>query len=307
MTSTNIETPLISVIVPTFQRNDLLPRALDSIFAQTWPNVEVVVVDDNIPGSQWEADTKKVLEPYLNKDNFLYLKTTGKTGGGASRNYAIKHCHGEYIAFLDDDDRFLPDKLKAQIEFMLEHDLDGSYQDVKWYDTNERLVEYRSMDYTKDYSQTGLLKAHILHSIAPTAIYMFRTARLLETEGFGEVPSGQDFILMLRCIEKGLKMRYMPGAYVVQYLHNGTRISLGDNKVKGENMLYDLKHHYFHLLTKKERNYVKFRHYAVLSFASMRSKRLLRAAGYAVITVCSAPLVCVKEAIRYFGSKMGGK
>lgn len=307
MTSTNMETPLISVIVPTFQRNDLLPRALDSIFAQTWPNIEVVVVDDNIPGSQWEADTRKVLEPYLNKANFLYLKTTGKTGGGASRNYAIQRCHGEYIAFLDDDDRFLPDKLKKQIEFMLENGLDGSYQDVKWYDTNERLVEYRSMDYTKDYSQTGLLKAHILHSIAPTAVYMFRTAGLLETEGFGEVPSGQDFILMLRCIEKGLKMKYMPGAYVVQYLHNGTRISLGDNKVKGENMLYDLKHQYFHLLTKKERNYVKFRHYAVLSFASMRSKRLFRAAGYAIITVCSAPLVCVKEGIRYFSSKMGGK
>lgn len=301
------EPPLISVIVPTFERSNLLPRALDSIFNQTWANFEVVVVDDNIPGSHWEAETRQVLEPYLNKENFLYLKTSGKTGGGASRNHAIRQCHGDYVAFLDDDDRYLPDKLEKQITFMLEHDLDGSYQDVKWYDSNEKLVEYRSMNYTDDYSTEGLLKAHILHSIAPTAIYMFRTDKIRETEGFGEVIMGQDFYLMLRCIEHGMKIRYMPGAYVVQYLHNGKRISLGSNKIKGENMLYELKHQYFHLLTRQEQNYVKFRHYAVLSFASMRSKRFVRAAGYAVITVCSAPLVCVKEASRYFGSKLGGE
>lgn len=301
------EYPLISVIVPTYERSTLLPRALDSIFAQTWPNVEVVVVDDNIPGSHWEAETAAALEPYRARPNFLYLKTTGKTGGGAARNFAIRRCTGDYVAFLDDDDRYLPDKLETQIRFMQERDLDGSYQDVKWVDSNEKLVEYRSMDYTDDFSTEGLLKAHILHSICPTAIYMIRRDKLLETEGFGEVPMGQDFYLMLRCIEHGMKLGYMPGAYVVQYLHGGKRLSLGDNKIRGENALYELKHKYFHLLTRQEQNYVKFRHYAVLSFASMRSRRPLRAAGYAARTVCSAPLVCVKEAIRYFGSKLGGK
>lgn len=299
--------PLISVIVPTYERSTLLPRALDSIFAQTWPNVEVVVVDDNIPGSHWEQETAAALSAYRTRPNFVYLKTTGKTGGGAARNYAIRHCTGDYVAFLDDDDRYLPDKLETQIRFMLERDLDGSYQDVKWVDSNEKLVEYRSMDYTDDFSTEGLLKAHILHSICPTAIYMIRRDKLLETEGFGEVPMGQDFYLMLRCIEHGMKLGYMPGAYVVQYLHGGKRLSLGDNKIRGENALYELKHRYFHLLTRQEQNYVKFRHYAVLSFASMRSRRPLRAAGYAAKTVCSAPMVCVKEGIRYFGSKFGGK
>lgn len=301
------EYPRISVIVPTYERSTLLPRALDSIFSQTWPNVEVVVVDDNKPGSDWESKTAAVLTPYRDNPNFVYVKTTGKTGGGAARNLALRHCTGDYVAFLDDDDRYLPDKLEAQIRFMLERDLDGSYQDVKWVDSNEKLVEYRSMNYTDDFSTEGLLKAHILHSICPTAIYMFRRDKLMETEGFGEVPSGQDFILMLRCIENGMTLGYMPGAYVIQYLHNGKRLSLGSNKVRGENMLYELKHKYFHLLTPKERNYVKFRHFAVLSFASMRSRRPLRAAYYAAVTVCSAPLVCVKEGIRYFGSKLGGK
>lgn len=295
--------PLISVIVPTFERSDLLPRALDSIFAQTWTNVEVIVVDDNIPGSDWQKKTQNVLASYHEKKNFVYLTTTGKTGGGAARNFAIRQCHGEYVAFLDDDDRYLPDKLEKQIDFMLEHQLDASYQDVKWVDSNEKLVEFRKMNYTTDFSTDGLLKAHILHSIAPTAIYMIRREKLLETEGFGEVCSGQDFILMLRCIENGMKIGYMPGAYVIQYLHEGKRISLGDNKVQGENNLYELKHQYFHLLSRREQNYVKFRHYAVLSFASLRSHRLFRAAGYAFITVFSSPVDCVKEAIRYFGGR----
>lgn len=299
----NMDYPLISIIVPTFERSDLLSRALDSIYAQTWKNIEVVVVDDNLPGSSFEKKTLQILKPYQEKDNFLYIKTSGKTGGGAARNLALRQCHGDYVAFLDDDDRYLAGKLEEQLRFMEAHDLDASYQDVMWYDSHEKLVEYRSMNYTDDFSMEGLLKAHILHSIAPTSIYMFRREPLLQTEGFGEVPSGQDFILMLRCIESGMKIRYMEGAYVVQYLHNGKRISLGDNKIRGENMLYELKHQYFYLLTKKERNYVKFRHYAVLSFASMRSHRPAMAGVYAVKTVCSSPIYCIKEAIRYFGSK----
>lgn len=295
--------PLISIIVPTFERNDLLPRTLDSIYAQTWENMEVVLVDDNVPGSKWANEIDSILEPYLKRKNFIHLKTAGKTGGGAARNLGLQKCHGEYVAFLDDDDRYLPNKLEKQVHFMMEQQLDGCYQDVMWFDMNERLVEYRAMDYTTDYSKEGLLKAHILHSIAPTAIYMFRRDKILETEGFGEVPSGQDFILMLRCIEHGMKIRYMKGAYVVQYLHNGKRISLGSNKVKGENMLYDLKHKYFYLLTKSECKYVKFRHYAVLAFASMRSRRPIRAAGYAMMTIGCSPMYCIKEAIRYFGSK----
>ncbi|MDO4557275.1 MAG: glycosyltransferase [Lachnospiraceae bacterium] len=216
---------------------------------------------------------------------------------------AIKQCRGDYVAFLDDDDRYLPEKLEKQVRFMMDKELDGSYHDVIWHDSNEKQVEYRSMDYTTDYTTKGLLKAHILHSIAPTAIYMFRRDKLLSTEGFGEVPSGQDFILMLRCIENGMKLCYMGGAWVIQYLHKGHRISLGENKVRGENMLYDLKHKYFSILTKKERRYVRFRHYAVLSFASMRSRHFGAAVKYAALTGFGSPGYSVKEAIRYFRSK----
>ena len=295
--------PLVSVVVPTYGRAALLPRALDSIFAQTWQNIEIVVADDNLPDTDNETQTRAVLAPYLSRPNLKYLKTPGGCGGGAARNMALKLCAGDYVAFLDDDDRFLPDKIEKQLLYMQKNELEGCFQDVRWVDENEKLVELRSMHYTDDYSKEGLLRAHILHSIAPTAIYMFRRDKLLLTEGFGEVPSGQDFILMLRCIESGMKLGYMEGDYVVQYLHRGARISLGDGKIRGENNLYALKHNYFYMLTHAERGYVRFRHYAVLAFASMRSRRPLRAAGYAVVTVCSSPVTCIKEGIRYWNSK----
>lgn len=294
---------MISVIIPTCERSDMLPRALDSVFAQTWKNIEVIVVDDNVPGSDWQTRTQKAIDPYREREDFIYLTTSGKTGGGAARNFAIQHCTGEYVAFLDDDDRYLPDKLETQVSFMMERGLDASYQDVKWVNSDEKLVEFRKLDFVEDFSKEGLLKGHILHSIAPTAVYMIRRDRLLETEGFGEVCSGQDFILMLRCIESGMKIGYMPGAHVIQYLHEGARLSLGDNKIRGEKNLYELKHRYFGLLSRRERRYVKFRHYAVLAFSCLRSHRPVRAAGYAAVTVLVSPASCIREAGRYFGGR----
>lgn len=295
--------PLISVIVPTFKRSDLLGRTLNSIFSQTWKNIEIIVVDDNIHDSDWERKTLQVIEEFKNRKNLIHLRTSGKIGGGAARNYAIKKCSGDYVAFLDDDDCYLPEKLERQVKFMIENDLDGSFHDVEWRDSNEKLIERRTMNYTTDYSTLGLLKAHILHSIAPTGVYMFKREQLLATDGFGVVPSGQDFILMLRCIEKKMKIGYLEGVYITQYIHKGARISVGDSKMQGEERLYKLKHKYFHLLTDKEKSYVKFRHYAVFAFASVRNKKYLCAMKYAFLTLIASPSNCLKEAVRYFGSK----
>ena len=289
----------ISVIIPTHNRADILPRAIRSIQNQTRPVDEIIVVSD---GST--DNTEEVVKELAEKDSRIRLIAyhPGHNGNYA-RNKGLEAASGEFIAFLDDDDKYLPDKLEKQISFIQKYRLDGCYHDVKWFNEKEKQVEYRTMDYTQDYSPEGLLKAHILHSIAPTSIYMFRKDKLLTTEGFGEVASGQDFILMLRCIEKGMKLHYMEGAYVIQYLHSGRRISLGDSKIKGENMLYRLKHQYFYLLTEEEQAYVKFRHYAVLAFSSMRSKRWRMAARYAVKTVKTSPWFCGKETIRYLRSK----
>lgn len=291
---------LVSVIVPTFKRAERLPIALDSMLAQDHRNVEVVVANDNIPGSAWDEGTVSVLSGYEKADpRVRAVHTRGATGGGAARNLACKEARGEYLAFLDDDDEFLPDKISTQLAFMLEHDLDMSWQDVCWYDENGKLVEHRRLDHCKDFSRNGLLKAHLMTPISPTSIYMLKKSLFDRTEGFGEVATGQDWWLMLRCIEAGARIGYMPEVHVRQYLHSGGRLSVGQNKIDGEEARHAKVREYYPLLTKKEVAYVEFRHNAALAFACMRGGRRAGAACYAVRALRASPSACLREGFKF--------
>ena len=290
---------LVSVLVPTYKRGDLLQRALDSILAQTYKNIEIVVVDDNPPESEHRMRTAELMGQYIGTGKIRYVQTPGATGGGAARNFGLKYCSGDYIAFLDDDDRYLPDKLETQLAFMQEHHLDMCYQDVQWNDTQERIVEVRRMDRVTDFSQEGLLRTHIVTAIAPTAIYMIRRDALLKTEGFGEVPRGQDFIFMLRCIEADLRIGYMPGVHVVQYIHDGERISVGEKFIQAQTKIYELMCSYKPILSKQERRYVDFRFNAVCAFSCLRGKQLGKAVPFAAKAFFISPVDCFKEAKRF--------
>lgn len=294
---------LVSVLVPTYKRSNLLPRALDSILAQTYKNIEIVVVDDNLPESVHRAQTEELIGRYKDCGKLKYVQTSGATGGGAARNFGLKHCSGDYITFLDDDDRYLPDKVETQLAFMQKRQLDMCYQDVQWNDTQERIVEVRRMDRVTDFSQKGLLRAHIVTAIAPTAIYMIRRKALVKTEGFGEVPRGQDFIFMLRCIEAGLNIGYMPGVHVVQYIHDGERISVGEKFIQAQTKIYELMCTYKPILTKQERRYVDFRFNAVCAFSCLRGKQPGKAVPFAAKAFFISPVDCFKEAKRFLAGR----
>ena len=103
--------PLISVVVPTYNRAHVVSDSINSIFAQTFQNLEVIVVDD---GST--DQTRSVLAPYLEK--ITYIRTENK-GLAAARNTGMRHASGEYIAWLDSDDMWMPDKLMIQIAYMM--------------------------------------------------------------------------------------------------------------------------------------------------------------------------------------------
>lgn len=294
----NNKQPLVGVIVPTYKRADRLGAALHSIFNQTYKNIEVVVVNDNIPGSFWDEATEGILSS-MNDSRLRVVHTTGEVGGGAARNYACRHTHGEYLAFLDDDDEFEKDKIETQLDFMVSNKLDMSWQDVSWYNESGKLVEHRRLDHCRDFSQEGLLRAHLRTPIAPTSIYMIRKDLFDRTDGFGEVRTGQDWWLMLRCIEAGAKVGYMPEVHVRQYIHGGQRLSLGLNKIKGEEQRHAKVREYYPMLSKKEINYIEFRHNAVLAFACARGGRISDAVRYAFKTIRSSPITCIKEGFSY--------
>ncbi len=301
------ERPLVTVVIPTCRRPGMLGRALASVLGQTYRNLEVIVADDNVPGSVCDIATREEVARRADGDGRVRLvPTAGGVGGGAARSLACGQAGGEYLAFLDDDDEFLPDKVQTQLRFMREAGLDMSWQDVAWYDERGGLVERRVLDHCRDFSREGLLRAHVLTPISPTSIYMLRRSLFERTEGFGEVATGQDWWLMLRCIEADARIGYMPGVHVRQYLHAGERLSVGLNKIEGEAARRQVVRRYHPLLTRGEVRYVEFRHNAALAFACARGGMRVRAVGFALRALAASPRACVTKGIEFLASARQG-
>ena len=110
-------TPLISVILPTFNRAGVLPRAIDSVLAQSYKSIELIVVDD---GST--DDTRQVLERYGNK--LICIKQHNR-GVSAARNTGIRISKGKYLAFIDSDDKWMESKLEEQVRYFNNYEQDN--------------------------------------------------------------------------------------------------------------------------------------------------------------------------------------
>ena len=111
-----MEQQLVSVIIPTYKRPDFLSRAVNSVLNQTYSNVEVIVVDDNNPDTEGRVQTETIMEQYADNPKVRYIKHEHNKNGSAARNTGARNANGQYVAFLDDDDEFLPDKIGCQIK-----------------------------------------------------------------------------------------------------------------------------------------------------------------------------------------------
>ncbi len=111
--------PNVSVVIPTYKRYGMLPRAIESVLAQTYKQIQVIVVDDNDPGTEWRAKTEKLMENYSTDSRIKYIKHSKNLNGSAARNTGIKNADGEIVCFLDDDDLYLEKKVERQVDFLL--------------------------------------------------------------------------------------------------------------------------------------------------------------------------------------------
>lgn len=106
---------MVSVIIPTYRRSDSLRKAIMSCLHQSVENIEVIVVDDNEPTSEYRAITEKIMEEYKDNPKVIYIKHLKNMKGSAARNTGINFAHGNYITFLDDDDILDDRKLELQV------------------------------------------------------------------------------------------------------------------------------------------------------------------------------------------------
>lgn len=288
--------PKVSVIIPTYEREtNYLDRAINSIINQTYSNLEIIIVDDNHPDSIFREKISNLMKKYENDQRFIYIKNVKNVGGSLSRNNGINVATGEYITFLDDDDEYLPKKVENQLFFMKSNNSDMSFTDLKLVNVNKKLLDYRSYSNLTDLKKDTLIKYHIMRHLTGTPTFMYKTLKLKEIGGFEDAKMGQEFYLMLKTIENNLKINYLNKCDVLAYRHNDGGISQGKNKIEGEKALYEFKKKYIAKFNTREKMFIKFRHYAVMTIAYKRNKNYIKALYSVVKMIFASPIDFVNE------------
>lgn len=197
--------PEVSVIIPTYNRATLLPRAIDSVLNQTYRDFELLVIDD---GST--DHTPGIIKQYMGK--LTYIRQNHR-GVAAARNLGIKSSNGKWIAFLDSDDYWLPKKLERQMEFMrAQPDLLISQTDEIW------IRKGRHANPMKKHQKYGgyiFEKCLPLCIVSPSAVVINR--QLFEKVGlFDEnFPVCEDYDLWLR-ISLKFPIGFLPEKLIVK-------------------------------------------------------------------------------------------
>ena len=207
-----VKNPTVSVIIPTYNRAHLIGKAVKSVLSQTYQDFEVIVVDD---GST--DNTGEIVKSF---NNFIirYISYSDNRGVSAARNTGIKNCQGEYIAFLDSDDEWLPEKLNKQMKiFESESSEVGVVYTGDYYvDEKDKEIKKVHIPRKKGYIYEDLLKAE-------GGLYL--STVLVKKECFTKVglfdedfPAREDLDMWIR-IAKYYKFRYVEDLLVVCRTH----------------------------------------------------------------------------------------
>ena len=124
---------LVSVIMPSYNTASFIAESIQSVLAQSYKDWELIIVDDCSPDN-----TDEIVKPYLSDERIKYLKNEKNSGAAVSRNRALREAKGKWIAFLDSDDLWMPDKLKKQVGFMEKNGYHFSYTNYAEIDTEDK-------------------------------------------------------------------------------------------------------------------------------------------------------------------------
>lgn len=213
--------PLVSVIIPTYHRCDTLPRAIDSVLKQNYDNVEIIVVDDNDPLSEYRLETEKVMLSYISHDNVKYIQHEKNKNGSAARNTGFKNSKGDYIMFLDDDDEFLDNKISSQVNCL-------ESRDESWgfcYTGTIRKRGERIVARTTEKQEGNILKDALARDtwVFGGSNFMVRRIVFEEVGGFDEsFKRNQDEEFLVRVMKK-YKLAYVDIYGLCVYLGSANR------------------------------------------------------------------------------------
>lgn len=188
---------MVSIIVPVYCCEQFISKTIESVLTQTYPNWELILVDDCSPD-----DSAAIIAGYQEKDaRIKYIKQKENGGAAIARNTGLAAAQGRYIAYLDADDLWLPQKLERQLQFMKEHSAVFTccdYEKIEWDGTPLHKVVH--MPKTITYEQ--LLRNTIIQTVGVIVDTQFVDRKLLVMPN---VRRGQDSATWLQMLRNGVK------------------------------------------------------------------------------------------------------
>jgi glycosyltransferase involved in cell wall biosynthesis len=167
--------PLVSVVIPTYNRAQYIAETIESVLAQTYPNLEIIVIDD---GST--DNTEEVVSKFIPKIQYIKQKNSER---GASRNHGLRLAKGEYISFLDSDDLWLPDKINEELNFFLKNLSVG----VVYSDAIQIAAEGNPLKFLKRKTFSGKVTEKLLeNNFVSMGAHLIRTDAIRKIDGFRE-------------------------------------------------------------------------------------------------------------------------
>ena len=215
---------LVSIIIPTHNRAKMVQRAIQSVFQQTYRNVEVIVVANGCVD-----DTSKIINDCIKKyKKIKFLEYQESLGGAEARNKGIHIAQGEYIAFLDDDDEWIETKLEKQVNILKKYDfciVGSNYYEISQSSIKERkfkeIVSFYDMNFE-----------NILGS------YTFCMTKKEYIQGLiinKNLKANQDYDLWLKILQKTKKDAYIIQEYLSKYYQHSEKISTNyKNKIDAQ-------------------------------------------------------------------------
>jgi glycosyltransferase involved in cell wall biosynthesis len=239
--------PLVSILIPAYNAQRWIGYTLQSAVTQTWPYKEIIVVDDGSTDR-----TAEVARSFASKG--VTVVSTKNGGLSAAQNNAYKHCHGDYIQFLDADDLLAPDKIERQLSALTPTDSTRVLLSSPWapffYRTrNARFVENEVWE---DLTPTEWLLRKLSKNLHMQNATWLVSRELAEAAGPWDeaLQYDQDGEYFTRVLVASKRTRFVPGTGIYYRVTGTNRISfIGNSDKKKESLLRSMKLHIQYLLS----------------------------------------------------------
>ena len=224
--------PVVSVVIPAYDVAPYIAETLDSVFSQTFKQFEVIIVNDGSPDTD---ELERVLAPYL--ERIRYVRQENR-GAGAARNLGVCEARGEYVAFLDGDDLWLPEYLAEQLTFLRNGDYDLAYADALLFGDSP-LAGKTFMETAPSKGPVNFISLIRTDCNIITSGVVARRLPLIEAGLFNEsLRNAQDFELWARMAKRGLRLAYQRKVLLRYRVREGSLSGDAMNRLARERFVF---------------------------------------------------------------------